>query len=428
MSWISSPTRCSIPLLFDELPAPVPAAPPTAKGSQLKLHHPVQREYSEEDVTVVGRTADLLASLADHEDDGTSGLEELASADVDQLLSSMPASAPPASAEAQREIPRLPDVPPAPRVPAVPRPASRMPSMPGSSFEATAKPPSVNPSGPPARQPFPPAMSPRAPVARESLAKFGAPRSGPGPEGPSPASLATTSPPPAPPASLAAPASVNTAAPPASAAAPRGASSIPEEDEEERTRIFRQGSSANLEPSAPEMLGEPPVVASEPSNDPRSSMPTLQQIDPERMPTLSVAEPDAPLSMPAIPGPQGLPTATVRDSEFELFPDTPEPIGTDALDELADFSELTGQSEQPRGPLDSVDFSPLPVHSSIPPSVWPDERPAKDHLAAQHEAWITRAEWFENEAQAASDAQAKTRLLIVASELWALVGDLSPRA
>src|SRR3954468_13433741 len=106
-------------LLFDEL---VESAP--KPGAQ--LHHPVKRAYSEDDVTVVGRSEDLLKHLIEHrDDDGTSGLEELASSDVDQLLSSMPVGPPESAApEAQTEIPPLPDVPPAPRLPAVPRPAS----------------------------------------------------------------------------------------------------------------------------------------------------------------------------------------------------------------------------------------------------------------------------------------------------------------
>ena len=65
-------------LLFDELPAPAPPAEPTP----IKLHQPLKREFSEDDVTVVGRTEDLLASLSQYEDDGTSGLEDLASSDA----------------------------------------------------------------------------------------------------------------------------------------------------------------------------------------------------------------------------------------------------------------------------------------------------------------------------------------------------------
>jgi cellulose synthase operon protein C len=411
-------------LLGGELPASV--APSS-------LHRPVKREYSEDDVTVVGRSEDLLKSLIaqhQHDDDGTSGLEELASSDVDQLLSSLPVSAAEISpiGEAPSGIPRLPDVPPAPRVPAVPRPASRLPSIQRPSLDATAKPPALNPAGLPARQPFPPALSPRAPSARESAPRFAAPRPGSSTEAPSPASLATTSPPPASPVS-AAPTSAPSA--PARRAAALHES---EEDEEERTRIFTQ-SSAGIQPSDPDMLADP-FVAPQQATDPRSSMPTLQQIDPaSRLPTLSVPQPDAPLSMPSIPGPQSLPATGLRDSEFELFPETPEPFGADALDELSELglNEVTGLDElsglsdltERRGPLDSADLSPLPIRASLPPSVWLDERPAKDHLAEQHETWVTRAEWFEHEANAASDAQAKTRLLIVASELWALVGDIT---
>jgi hypothetical protein len=40
------------------------------------------------------------------------------------------------------------------------------------------------------------------------------------------------------------------------------------------------------------------------------------------------------------------------------------------------------------------------------------------------EAWITRAEWLESEAHSAADPQAKARALLVASELWAIIGDI----
>ncbi len=416
-------------LLFEELPASVP--PPQS----VKLHEPAKREYSEDDVTVVGRTEDLFAKLA-NDDDGTSGLEELAGAEIDQLLSSMPVGAaePEAGSEQRPEIPRLPDVPPAPRLPAVPRPAtaSRLPSISRTSIDATAKPPAVNPPGVPARQPFPPAVSPRAPTARESVARPGVPRPGSIVGGAPPAAVLPPTQP------------------------PRAASQAPlnetEEDEEERTRVFTQ-SSSSIRPSDPDMLPDP---FSEPpeSLDPRSSMPTLQQIDPQsRLPTLSVPEPEDPIAMPDIPGPQSLPTPhipaphmppprlpfesspiastpvassapNVRDSEFELFPETPQPFSSASLDELTELTDLADlRSERPA--LDTSDLSPLPVRPSGPAAVWPDERPARDHLGAQHEAWVTRAEWFENEAQAATDAQAKTRLLILASELWALVGDVT---
>ena len=413
-------------LLFEEISAS--DVPPTA--SPIVLHQPRKREFSEDDVTVVGRTSDLFASLSrDDDDDGTSGLEDLANSDIDQLLSSAPASAaePETTAPPAPSVPRLPDVPPAPRMPGVgvPRPASRLPAsgLPRAGLDVTAKPPAVNPAGPPARQPFPPAISPRAPqaasVSRESLHQFATLRPGPKAE-------------PAPP-----PASTQ----PAPRARP------PEEEEEERTRIFTH-SSALLElepsnparePSSPDMLADPFVPTQRTDRDPRGNMPTLQQIDElSRLPTLSAPQPSEPVDVPSIPGPQSLPTSLASDAELELFAESPPPPGADSLDglsdlgksdatelrPLSDFSDLHPLSE---APYTSVHPSSIPAKPASTPSIWPDERPAQDHLGGQREAWVTRAEWLENEARATSDAQAKARALIVASEIWALVGEL-PRA
>ncbi|MEI9936989.1 MAG: hypothetical protein WDO69_07175 [Pseudomonadota bacterium] len=384
-------------LLFEEIAPPAPRPEPTP----IRLHQPQNREYSEDDVTVVGPSEDLFARLAREDDDGTSGLEDLASSDVDQLLSSMPAGAPEAETNPPPapSVPRLPDVPPAPRVPAVPRPASRLPAsvVPRPGLDATAKPPAVNPAGLPARQPFPPAMSPRAPqatpAARQSLNRF-VPQLG-----------------------------------------------APAEDEEERTRIFTNQDALNeFESSDGQLLPDPFADPRSPSSHPRDSMPTLHQVDDQNsMPTVSAPQPSAPLSMPSIPGPQNLPTTTLgRESDFELFAESPEPLSAEAIEQLeevklsdaselrqlSDFDELEPASEPP---FTSVRPSSIPLEPSLTPSIWPDERPAQDHLDGQREAWITRAEWLENEARATSDAQAKARTLIVASEIWALVGEL-PRA
>ena len=421
-------------LLFDELPGPTPAP----EATPLKLHQPQKREFSEDDVTVVGRTEDLLANLTREEDDGTSGLEDLANSDIDQLLSSMPA-APDVETNPPPTVtgPRLPEVPPAPRVPGVPRPASRGPAsvFPRSAQDATTKPPSVNPAGPPARQPFPLAVSPQAPqvmAGRQSLSR----------------------------------------------AVPRLGGT--REDEDERTRIFTQQQALDeVDPAAPQVLADP--FQQRPSVDPRSSMPTLHQVeDQNSMPTLSAPQPSAPIAMPSIPGPQNLPSTVGRDTEFELFTESPEPLTAEAIEQLeevrlsdaaelrplsdatelrasdatelraseaaglralSDATELRASDAAELGRLSdaaelqassdssypSIQPNAIPERASLAPSVWPDERPAHQHLEAQQEAWTTRAEWLENEARATSDAQAKARLLTVASEIWALVGDL-PRA
>jgi len=419
-------------LMFDE-------APPPPEPTPIKLHQPTRREFSEDDVTVVGRSEDLFAMLAREDDDGTSGLEDLAGADVDQLLSSMPAG--PAEAETNPppapSVPRLPDVPPAPRLPAaaaVPRPASRLPAsvIPRQGLDATARPPAINPSGPPPLQPFPPAMSPRAPqaapAARQSLKRFAA------------------------------------------------------DDEDERTRVFTHQEALNeIAPSDPDVLADP-FLDPAGSFAPRSSIPTLHQADDQNsMPTISAPRPSAPLEMPSIPpGARSLPMTLGRETDFPPFAESPVPLSAEAIEQLeevklsdaselrplSDFAELRPASEPPFSSIhpssdqpsadhpsadhpssipalpsihpssvpalpsiqpSSIHPSSIPTRPSIPPSIWPDERPAQDHLDGQREAWVTRAEWLEEEARATSDAQAKVRTLIVASEIWALVGEL-PRA
>jgi tetratricopeptide (TPR) repeat protein len=54
-------------------------------------------------------------------------------------------------------------------------------------------------------------------------------------------------------------------------------------------------------------------------------------------------------------------------------------------------------------------------------------RPAAAHLGDQRliDAWVARAEWFEAESQATEDVHARARLLLAASELWAMSGNTS---
>ncbi|HEY4106146.1 MAG TPA: hypothetical protein VGM44_19740, partial [Polyangiaceae bacterium] len=399
-------------LLFDEPPV---SGAPTPKN--IKLHEPTQRDYPDDEVTVVGRTEDLFLRV--QADDGTSGLEDLASADIDELLSSTPSSAP---AEATREAtpkfappepkPALPEIvfAAAPELPAVPRVQSTVPrpgirpasAVPRPGAESTAKPPAVNPAGPPPRQPFPPARSPEAPkvaaLASEPGTRFAPPR--PGSSG---------------------------ILPPA--APPAAAQGTPEE-EDERTHIYSLPASPDIETEvASESLLPDPFAPPPSSKDPRSSMPTLHHIEPQsRVPTLSAPQPAQPVSMPSIPAVDSLPATSLRDDELESFSlsEAPDPFGPEEADELTENAEVhvssTGSSTIPP---DALGASSIPPRASIPPSIWPDERPAQDHLGAQREAWVERAEWLESEAQGTSDPQAKARALIVASELWALVGDLS---
>jgi len=89
----------------------------------------------------------------------------------------------------------------------------------------------------------------------------------------------------------------------------------------------------------------------------------------------------------------------------------------------ADLGELM-PSDPPRAPLSHTPPPPDPRSS---PSMWPDERPAAAHLALDSDRWSERAEWLEAEAHSATDPVTKARSLLVASEIWALIGDI-PRA
>lgn len=70
---------------------------------------------------------------------------------------------------------------------------------------------------------------------------------------------------------------------------------------------------------------------------------------------------------------------------------------------------------------------PVPARSERPRSRAPgDERPAAAHLSERGllETWTARAEWIEMEAQNIADPHARARALVVASELWAMAGDV----
>jgi lipopolysaccharide biosynthesis regulator YciM len=394
-------------LLFDDPTTSVPTPVVPAPKPPLSLLRPSKREYSEDDVTVVGRTEDLFAGVV--VDDGTTGLEDLARSDISELLSSIPSGAASEPVPNLGEPPaRLPDIPAAPRLPAVPttvpRPVSRLASnVPRPSLDATAKPPAINPAGPPPRQPFPPAMSPRAPSAALSE-RLGAPK-----------------------ATVPRPGSSTSSVPPPPGPLQEG------DDDDEHTRVYIPPGAPPSGPSPAHTTSPPPESVAEAAPDDNvlpdpfftaatreaqgspSTMPTLQQHDPSsRLPTVSVPKPAEGASEPAPPARESLPTISMADGDFELFPETPGNYGSVSLDVL---------DEPHAEPSDAELFRPATERPALAPSLWPDERPAREHLNGQQEAFAARAEWLQREAQSARDPQAKVRALIVASELWALLGD-----
>ena len=106
----------------------------------------------------------------------------------------------------------------------------------------------------------------------------------------------------------------------------------------------------------------------------------------------------------------------------------------DGEDEDAELTRLYGGD-----PSDGLESLPPPgvepeleeMPASFPPPErlslgWEQEQPAAAYLA-EHELlddWAARAEWIESEARENEQPQERARALLVASELWALTGDL----
>jgi cellulose synthase operon protein C len=99
-------------------------------------------------------------------------------------------------------------------------------------------------------------------------------------------------------------------------------------------------------------------------------------------------------------------------------PAPPERIEPAPAAEAAEATEMTVESE------DRPSEAPVVAESENALS-WNGERDAAQHLAekGEEDAWLARATWFEQEAQAASDRTVRARALLVASEIHAMIGD-----
>lgn len=112
---------------------------------------------------------------------------------------------------------------------------------------------------------------------------------------------------------------------------------------------------------------------------------------------------------------------SVGDARLSL-PATDE-LSEAELEALADAELSEAMPSEPSQP--PLSYTPPPPDVQSAASLWPDERPAAAHLALDADRWTERAEWLEAEAHAAGEPIAKARALLVASEIWALVGDIS---
>jgi lipopolysaccharide biosynthesis regulator YciM len=98
---------------------------------------------------------------------------------------------------------------------------------------------------------------------------------------------------------------------------------------------------------------------------------------------------------------------------------TPDEIA--ALDELEELEELRPSSLPPPKTAWQATQSDRPRGSSAPPRV---EDRAVLARPGQPDEWKIRAEWLEGEARHITDPQARSRALVVASELWAIAGNM----
>jgi tetratricopeptide (TPR) repeat protein len=384
-------------LLSDEPPPPTPhvklsgSGRPSAPGESQPppsdgpvLHAPESREFSDDDVTWVGNVdaiaAQELQELAASMGLGDNGPATALPSDEAPPAPTAEVLPPPPPAAVVPAVPALPPPPafspPRPGIPrpggasAVPRPAgSRAPTP--ARGTGTAQPPAVNPAGPPARQPFPPAHSPQAP-------------------------LVTPLPP----------------------SREQGGFL-----DDEVTRVHAMPTLHDLDGMLEQTASAHGVATARPPE----LIDELSEVEPLEELELSGAEVDS------LPRPSTSPLSELGDLSFEETQvDSIESLLNDASVAGGQEAELTEAElealaeaeldERPRAPLSHT--PPPPDFHAAATSLWPDERPASAHLGLESQRWSERAEWLEAEAQAASDPIAKARALLVASELWALVGDI----
>ena len=366
--------------------------PPPSDGRM--LHAPAARVFPDDEPTWVGnidaatgldlqalaekvglgdKPAGKVAKAADKPGSEVRPPPPLGAAPVIPVLPPPPAFSPPRPA----------GVPRPGGVSSVPRPASRAPTPARGTLTGvgTAQPPAVNPAGPPPRQPFPPAHSPPVPYAT------------PVPEA-------------------------------------RELPAFGEDDEVTRVQGMPtlhdidgllERAAQESPPSA--RTARPPAGVQE-AHIQTSAQP-LEELeldnDIESMPSSSSVTKINTLSDFSFAD------ATTDDIDDLLDASTRVDIAAADLSE-AELEALAAAelgdampSDPPRAPLS---HTPPPPDLRSSPSMWPDERPAAAHLALDSDRWTERAEWLESEAHAATDPIAKARSLLVASEIWALVGDI----
>ena len=413
----------------DDEPETSKGGPPSSRSGLPvghKLHEPEFRDYPDDEVTVVGKSDALQQVLSEIEPSKLKKpvvpeppTEELAPEELDELDELLGPD--------QEPLPTLvapkPDEPPPQAMPsrgAVPRP--------GAGLQAP----------PPPRKPTLVGLQPNA--GPPSIPRPAIPRPG----NPAPAPVAA---PPLPPR----------ATPKAPAPAPASTTfSLDDEDENEVTHIFEGGAFsdaelADLESLAPLLRSDPPAEPpSEKERVPLSARTTIADDGPAD----EFLRAASPVPSPELDAPRAQrhsEPAQVSDSDLmEIAPlqrDSavfPEDEVITSVTNLADLEPKPtvrapeGDGETPTGVFGepgllrppappSLDTPSSPSHAfpAFPEPEPEDARPAAEHLADSGalDEFRARGEWFEREARAKTDPQAKARLLLLSSELFAMVGD-----
>ena len=157
--------------------------------------------------------------------------------------------------------------------------------------------------------------------------------------------------------------------------------------------------------------------------DPDDERPTLvneEEDEPTRMLTLGQADLDEvqegsdPIRL-AIAG-----EADAAEQRVAVPPSPPRPDEDGPGEEVESLPPAPSTTEPESG------SDPLRGSFTEAESTWPDERPAAAHLAEREliDDFVARARWIEVEAEANESPAAKSRALLMASELWAMVGEM----
>jgi Tfp pilus assembly protein PilF len=170
---------------------------------------------------------------------------------------------------------------------------------------------------------------------------------------------------------------------------------------------------------------QPPPASAPPPVAPRAPSTSLSDDDTLLRP---VTLPDSDLEAPTRVErqPSELSASDVEELETESLASIP---GFGRADSSGSFASIQDfELEEADSQVAGKPRRASELRQTVRPSAdyWTNERPAAAHLSEQGvgQLWLERAEHFTREAHARKDPSAKARAWVVASELWAMAGDL----